>query len=689
MPEYLAPGVYVEEISAGPPPIEGVGTSTTAFVGMTRRGPTRGRPLLVTNYGEFVRTFGGAFTPDPTFAGFQDLPHAARGYFANGGRRLYVSRAAPTTATAAGVTTSGGVVTRLLRSVPPTQTTAQLQNLRGIQVGTQLLFRMVRDGITTDSLPLQVNGIDAAQNQVTLNGQLSGTLTFDAGATTVLTGTTGLAADGTLTGGAPPAARPGSIRLVASSPGAWGRDVRIASSHQSAARTVLDAFVSGANNDNRLRLVTSAGFYVGAWVEMDRGNAKIYRPCTAVTGAVITLAGPAMTAANVAPQAPATQTRVATCEFGMTVAYEDPVERVLVTERFDGLTLAPVPGRSYLERLSAAGLIADGAVVPADQNPLVFPMADDGAAIVLSGGTDGTAAPTTGDFVGTDNGPNQRSGLLAVEDVDEVAILAAPGVPTTAVQLAVIEQCERLMDRFAVLDPVTGASGTPATLQQIQDQRDLYDTKYAALYYPRVLVANPLGGPDVVVPPSGHVCGVFARTDITRGVHKAPANELIRGILGYETVVSRQQQEILNPRNINVLRDMRTMQRGLRVYGARCLTGDAEWNYVNVRRLFIYLEESLDEGTQWVVFEPNDQRLWARVIESVSIFLRRVWRDGALMGAKPEEAFYVRCDRSTMSDDDILNGRLILEIGVAPVRPAEFVIIRIGQWLGGSSRQEL
>jgi phage tail sheath protein FI len=245
------------------------------------------------------------------------------------------------------------------------------------------------------------------------------------------------------------------------------------------------------------------------------------------------------------------------------------------------------------------------------------------------------------------------------------------------------------MDRFAVLDPVPGTTGQPATLGQIVDQRNLYDTKYAALYYPRVLIADDLTGANRPIGPSGHVCGVYARTDSVRGVHKAPANEVVRGVTGFEAVISRGQHEVLNPVNINVLRDLRTQRRGLRVYGARCLTSEPAWNYVNVRRLFIFLEESLDEGTQSYVFEPNDERLWARIRDTVTIFLTRVWRDGALLGSTPEEAFFVRCDRSTMGDDDILNGRLIMEIGVAPVRPAEFVVLRIGQWLGGSSVQEL
>jgi hypothetical protein len=195
---------------------------------------------------------------------------------------------------------------------------------------------------------------------------------------------------------------------------------------------------------------------------------------------------------------------------------------------------------------------------------------------------------------------------------------------------------------------------------------------------------------EVVAPPSGHVIGIYARTDIERGVHKAPANAVVRGASDIERIINKAQQDILNPppNQINVIRDFRPDGRGIRVWGARCITSDSDWKYVNVRRLFIFLEESIDEGTQWVVFEPNDKPLWDRVIQSVSAFLTRVWRDGALQGATPAEAFFVKCDRTTMTQDDIDNGRLIMLIGVAPVKPAEFVIIRIGQWAGGGSVEE-
>jgi phage tail sheath protein FI len=696
MPEYLAPGVYVEEVQTGPPPIAPVGTSTAGFVGVTRRGPIEGPPTLVTNYAEFVRAFGGAFDFGSTFENWRDLPHAMRGFFDNGGRRAYVSRIVAAAGTSAQATLTGGLTTRLVEdtAINPAaiQNRARLRSLRGVHVGTQVQFRQVRDGVTTTSAVLQVTQVNRDTGEIRTNNPISTTAIFEAGRTVVLTDlASGLDAAGLPAALATPTtAKPNTFQLTASSPGTWGRDISIVPTHESAARSPAVGFVGApAVNDNRVQLNSAAGFYVGAWVEIDQGNTKRYRRILSIDGPVIVLDGPALTAPNdITPQAPATETRVSTCEFGLAIAYTDPVERVTVTERLSGLTLENIPGRFYRTRINDTSALVVAGAPPANLNPSFYPSAPDGLTASLSGGTD--VVPNDPDVVGFDNGPNRKTGLLALEEVDEIAILAAPGLTSQAVQNALKDQCERLMDRFAVLDPVRGASNTPATIPQIQAQRDLYDTKYAALYYPRVVISDPINaGGELAVAPSGHVLGIYARVDNTRGVHKAPGNEVIRGILNVETLVSRGVQEILNPRNINVIRDLRSMRRGFRVYGARCATSDSQWNYINVRRLFIMIEESLDEGTQWAVFEPNDERLWKRIHDSVTLFLTSVWRDGALMGAKPEEAFFVKVDRTTMTEDDFLNGRLVMEIGIAPVFPAEFVIIRIGQWLGGSSVQEI
>jgi phage tail sheath protein FI len=249
-----------------------------------------------------------------------------------------------------------------------------------------------------------------------------------------------------------------------------------------------------------------------------------------------------------------------------------------------------------------------------------------------------------------------------------------------AVQQAMLDHCAAMKDRVAVLD-------CPPNLnpQQIRDWRMNiagYDSKYGALYYPWLKVANPLGnGEGLLVPPSGHLAGIWARNDSERGVHKAPANEVVRGAIGLATQISRNEQDTLNPVGINCIRAF--PGRGIRVWGARTLSSDSAWRYLNVRRLFNYVEKSIENGTQWVVFEPNDLYLWEKVRRDVSAFLTRVWRDGALFGAAPEDAFYVKCDEELNPVEVRDVGQLIIEVAIAPVKPAEFVIFRIAQYAGG------
>jgi phage tail sheath protein FI len=296
---------------------------------------------------------------------------------------------------------------------------------------------------------------------------------------------------------------------------------------------------------------------------------------------------------------------------------------------------------------------------------------------------------TDGDYVGTDQGPGQRTGLQCFNEIDEVNIVCIPGVTSSTVQKAMITHCENMKDRFCILDSVKDAD-----LSAVQTQKEdvVSEKGYTALYFPWVKVDIETKENDKVkliqdfVPPSGYIAGIYARSDIEKGVHKAPANEIIRGALEIKLLITKGEQEILNPKGINCIRSF--PGRGIRVWGARTTASDALWKYINVRRLFIFLEESIEEGTQWVVFEPNDEKLWARVKQSITQFLTRVWKDGALMGTTAEEAFFVKCDRTTMTQDDIDNGRLIVLIGVAPVKPAEFVIFRIAQWQGGSEVSE-
>jgi uncharacterized protein len=247
-----------------------------------------------------------------------------------------------------------------------------------------------------------------------------------------------------------------------------------------------------------------------------------------------------------------------------------------------------------------------------------------------------------------------------------------------AVQLAMIAHCERMGDRVAVIDPLPDMNA-----QQVYDWRQNeagYDSKYAAMYYPWIQVANPLpGGPSTtLVPPSGHIAGIWARNDGERGVHKAPANEIVRGVLGLPITLTPSEQGVLNPVGVNCIRTF--PGRGVRVWGARTLSSDPSWRYLNVRRLFNYVEKSIYIGTQWAVFEPNDQILWAKLRRDVGAFLTRAWMDGALFGATPEQAFFVKCDEENNPSITRDAGQLFVDIGIAPVKPAEFIVFRIGQY---------
>jgi phage tail sheath protein FI len=305
--------------------------------------------------------------------------------------------------------------------------------------------------------------------------------------------------------------------------------------------------------------------------------------------------------------------------------------------------------------------------------------------VPLAGGRDG-AAPTLEDYNGRDNRPGSRSGLGALAGVDEISILCAPDDQSVdGLSAAVVEQCERLADRFAIVNARAEDCFDVGKLEpahSVGGRALRIDSKYAAFYAPPIRIIDATTGRVRRVPPGGHVAGVYARSDIERGVWKAPANEVLRGTVGLDPDYSTADQEILNPRGVNLIRAL--PGRGIRVWGARTTSSDPLWRYVNVRRLFLYIEESIDQGTQWVVFEPNDQRLWARVRQTVSDFLTATWRSGALMGTTAEEAFFVKCDETTMTQNDLMTGKLIVLIGVAPVRPAEFVIFRIAQWTRGA-----
>ncbi|MFE2216575.1 phage tail sheath C-terminal domain-containing protein [Streptomyces canus] len=772
MPEYLSPGVYIEEIEAGPRPIAGVSTSTAGMVGVTQRGPTDGKPVLVTSFKEYRDTFGGYLPPldaavtsrwenDRQEGGRWWLfPLAVQGFFENGGQRLFVKRVSSAGAAPSKAAVGKGwliPVTRSARSsATAPQQTLTLAHVLGIENGASVTLL---DGVTGDEVlsAAHVTAYDATTGTITLDtplpvgkevragqhyvqlvpgGDATATLTFTArspgswaddnlrvrvlpapGETLALLADPAEgdrfvsrlkdpadpdASDVLLESGAP-LPRQGwvlrfgtSARLfsIAAPPvaDAAGIHITVAAHPDPAAgvhhqrwergltvQRVRAAFTldpaTAAPADRTLRAMgAESRLHQGAWVRLDNGRDGEFR-IVARTGADHTVVFTEPIENTYLETARLTPVRAR-----VSVSWTDP-SGPGETEEFGGLTFAPdhpdylvtvVNDRSRLVR------VAEGAAFPPTA-PEDFPAARIGdrpiAWAALSGGDDKYAELSVSDFQGVDGGSGRRTGIQGLEDIDEVAICAVPGMWAGSVLSSLIEHCEALADRFAVIDPPDGL-GT----QEVIEFRGPFDTKNAALYYPWLNVLDAATGRFTAVPPSGHLLGVYARVDDERGVHKAPANVRVNGVRlrdSFTADVTKRHQDLLNPQAINVLRSFPSL--GNLVWGARTLSSNTSWRYVSVRRLFLFLEESIAEGTQWVVFEPNGEPLWALVRQTVSTFLETQWRIGLLGGLTPDEAFSVRCDRTTMSEDDQRSGRLICEIRVLPVFPAEFVVFRVQQ----------
>lgn len=747
MAEYLSPGVYVEEIDAGPRPIAGVSTSTAGMAGVTVRGPYTGKPKLVTNFLEFQNIFGG-FVPEPE-ASVRDawaldpseggrwwlFPLAVKGFFDNGGQRLYVKRVASKEAAESAGTLDRGLVSQIVTDAAKGATSLelshfigfkgddQIQVVRGdeeqpiytvaiksydvanrrveltdplpaevrvsrgdyVQVGAReavqtLEFTAVSPGGWGDALQVRVQPVVGASLAVLadadegalFNTRLAADAVVDS-PTVQVTVTAGL--DDQLPGdvwvqigrgvfkvqvGAP---ADGKVTLTFDPAGAkhpaWKQGLVV--------RRVRRANPAGAQR--KLRVGGASRLYEDAVVQLDSGGKLTVLTVDSVSADEVTFTSDV-------PAGVFENDRLALIEAQVNARFNDPAGGGSVDESFGNLRLSGDHPSSIVNALaSRSQLVRARALDGLGTDLTKFPVPKAGSWLTLANGDDSYATLSVADFVGEDGGSGKRTGIVALEDIDEVAICAVPGVWSGTVESALITHCELLKDRFAVLDPQDGLD-----MEGIQQFRERYDTRYAALYHPWLVTRDLSTNRDTEVPPSGHIAGIYARTDVERGVHKAPANVVIRGIKpadGLAQDITKRHQDLLNPKGINALRSFPGL--GQRVWGARTLSSDSSWKYVNVRRLFLFLEESIDEGTQWVVFEPNDEALWALVRQTVTNFLTTVWRSGALAGTTADEAFFVACDRTTMTEDDLANGRLICVIGVAPVFPAEFVIFRIQQ----------
>lgn len=487
-------------------------------------------------------------------------------------------------------------------------------------------------------------------------------------------------------GAAAAKATAGVLQIEAANPGEWGNKIRVTVEASSKAKTQVIA-VNGAD----LKLKNADGFNQGDVVELFDGKAKAYATIVSSLDNIVTLDAPCTL--NVADEKIGTPKYIKTCELTLTVKLDD------VVETYANVSLCPEAGNFVSARTRKSDLVTiavteakapaapkegkdEKAPAPAKAGVTPIELAGGAAVIALAGGSDGKVANVNPSvYMGEDNGPGKRSGLAAFLENVDVSIMAIPGVTAPEVQAALIAHCENCKSCFAILDVPIDRKKT----NDVVEFRDMYDTTYAAMYHPWLEMFDPLAKRSAYFPPSGAMAGVYARTDNERGVHKAPANEIVRGCTGLSCNYNEGEQDILNPKGVNLVRAF--TGRGIRVWGARTMSSNGLWKYVNVRRLYIYIEESIKANTNWVVFEPNSEVLWGRVTRTIEMFLATCWRSGALAGSTPSKAYFVECGPTTMTQDDIDNGRLICNIGIAAVKPAEFVIFRITQHTASSESE--
>lgn len=349
-------------------------------------------------------------------------------------------------------------------------------------------------------------------------------------------------------------------------------------------------------------------------------------------------------------------------------------------ENYAGVTLN-IASPSFIAARMEQSAIVDVKALPLEEpgDLLAAVLEEKRGTICLADGFDGTIGKVSaGTFIGQDNGPGKRTGIQAFVENTSVSMMAVPGITIPEVMVSLTAHCENLKSRFAVLDMPREA----VKPEELTEYRSIIDSTYAAMYHPWIQTFDPSAGRPGFFPPSGAVMGVYSRTDIGRGVHKAPANETV-ACTGLKVNYTKAEQDILNPEGINLIRAL--PGQGIRIWGARTASSSSAFCYVNVRRLFIFVEESIKANTNWVVFEPNDATLWSRVSISINSFLEGLWRAGMLVGESPEEAYFVNIGPDTMTRDDIQNGKLICNVGIAPSRPAEFVIFRVSHYTASSA----
>jgi hypothetical protein len=476
----------------------------------------------------------------------------------------------------------------------------------------------------------------------------------------------------------------GEIVFTASSVGKWGNGIKVTVNEDFAHKTIIKEKADAKGGKFSLTVKDCSNLSVGDLLRLtsqdkskegDEAKAEFtYLLIEEINGDIVTVTGelPAYDITEKDNPLPANFLHL--CIMRIVITDDS------VVEAFENVSLNPV-SPSFISTVLVKSSLINAEVKPSGEEPFALKSGAlseqlDARSVQLSEGKNGSVKTplTSAMLTGGEDIAGKRIGLNAFKELSDVSIMAIPGCYDAGVHAALIGHCEGLMSRFAILDTCIDEIEIPS----LTAYKDKFDTNYAAIYHPWLQVYSGIEKSNTFIPPSGAIAGIYARTDNTRGVWKAPANEVVRGVTGLSVNYNDAEQGKLNPKGINIIRAL--PGQGIRVWGARTLTSDGNWKYINVRRLFIYIEESIKASTNWAVFEPNDANLWSRIQGTIKVFLTTLWRNGALVGGSTDEAFFVNVGKgSTMTEDDILNGRLICVIGVAPVRPAEFIIFRITQ----------
>lgn len=677
MASYLTPGIYIEEKKPAVQPIEGVSTSVAAFIGVAQKGPVNDA-TLVTSFAEFVRLFGG---PIPIVVGTQEhyLYYAVRHFFVEGGTKCYVVR----------VTGYADVnVAASLQAVSSSRDFGALRADGVTAVAGALHVEALNPGVWGDGLAVQIEQASrfsvlmdedlptGAQTQMTLKAnqdvQVGSVLFLTKQVTGVVKSVDPVALTITLQPGLT-AESAGFTTSINDNAPVFSPDMKF----QSLADLAAPVSVTTATTSTAIKLdsvtnvrgellkagdILSFAQTPSAFVVVKKITEKLLP--SGERAMVVTF-----DALTVATAFDRTNTKVYARDFDIVV--RDATGAVV--EAHEHLSLINTNRRDYVNDRLAPDSQASNLITAHETTGTDGALMVTAAFVNLAGGNDGLGGvPPFGDddIIGS---PLTSSGLFALDNVKDISILVIPNA-STPVATAAIAYCEGRKDLFFIMDaPRTIAvTAFPAFLTGKR-------SSYAAVYYPWIVDDDPLTGNPVTLPPSGAVAGTYAQTDVSRGVHKAPAgvdDGFLSSATGIQRVVTQGENDILYQQGVNVIRQF---PEGILVWGARTLSLEPAWRYVNVRRLFIFLEQSIERGLQWVVFEPNDFSLWKSIKRNVGTFLRVQWEDGKLVGSTEDKAFFVRCDETTNIPATVAVGQVIAEIGVAPSKPAEFVVFRFKQ----------